>query len=70
MCDLTVRADYYNDGTIIPISICYNGNSYLIDSIKKTIKTNRHQYEYICKSKDLELVISYRDNKWNVIKIE
>lgn len=67
MSNLIVRADYYNDGTIIPISVFYNNRTYSIDNIVRRIKTSNNQYKFICLSDGIEVVLTFNYNIWSII---
>lgn len=46
---IDVRADFYTDGSIVPISFKHQGNLFYIKDIKTYFVNNYYIYEVICK---------------------
>lgn len=72
MNNIIVRADFYPDGSIIPLCITFeNGISMYIHQIKETEKivgkSGSWEYNYHCFLKDKEFFLSYKNNMWYIL---
>lgn len=68
-----VRADFYPDGTILPLGLTdKSGNTKYIDRVKKIIsKTyvdNLLEYKFTCVSNNKEIVLIFKNNIWECIE--
>ena len=63
-----LRADYYKDGTIIPILITFsNGKTEAISSVKKLKREdNGRRYVIHCTTPARELILHFQNAKWVV----
>ena len=62
-----VRADYYSDGTIVPLGITITNKSYFINIIKSTrryYKDGEIVTEFICESNEIKFILQYIHGKW------
>lgn len=62
---IIVRADFYPDGSIIPLGITCNGDSMYIDKITridKNIMNNKTMY--FCVSGCNEFILVYKNGLW------
>lgn len=67
MENIVVRADYYNDGNILPISVTYNGKTYPISKIcdiETKIYMNDIQIQFICYLNNKKILLINRKNSW------
>ena len=66
--NIIVRADYYPNGEIIPLSVTFlGGKSYFVDAIiniENNFETNK--VFYYCLVKDKKIILSRQKNTWFV----
>lgn len=69
---VVLRADFYSNGTILPIVITYaDGQSEHISAVRET-RWSRAKQEYIvrCSTPTRELMLRFRNMKWEICDAE
>lgn len=67
-----LRADYYSDGTILPILLTFsNGKSEMISSVK-SIRREENGKKHIvhCATAAREIILCFQNAKWSVENVE
>lgn len=60
-----VRADFYPDGTIIPLGITDEyGKTTFIQKIKKTIRISSTEYKIECIANGKNVILLLKNNSW------
>lgn len=67
--ETTVRADFYADGSIVPIGITYpNGHSKFINTIVQTYQNlsanGKIEYHFLCCAGKDTFWLAFSDGKW------
>ena len=66
--NFVIRADYYDDGSIVPISVTFNKQSHFVNHILKNVKgfnTEGSIVTYIdCISGNIRFSFAFADGKW------
>ncbi len=65
--NIIVRADYYPNGKIIPISITFNQKTYFIKSCVETNKNSSDSNKkYLCNTINGNVVLIFLEGKWEL----
>lgn len=67
-----LRADYYSDGTIIPILLTFSdGKSEVISSIKEIKREDNGKKHIVhCTTAGKELILCFQNAKWSVENVK
>lgn len=71
MENIVVRADYYSDGNILPISVTYNGRTYPISKIcdiETKMDMNEIQIHFTCYLNNKKILLIKKKNSWIIDK--
>ena len=63
---IIVRADYYPDGSIMPLSVTINQQTHNIDVVKKTVVYSNDKCMYICQSNGKTFKLLHEKNHWQI----
>ncbi len=70
--EATIRADFYADGSIVPIGVTYpNGHSAFINAIEQTYQnisdSGRREYRFLCCAGKDTFWLAFSDGKWMLL---
>ncbi len=64
-----VRADFYPDGTVVPLGLTNeDGNTLYVKKIRKIDVLGPGEYKIYCIADKTPFVLLFKDNKWTCVR--